>query len=665
MNEHFRSIVNIAQDEELAGRLRDAPRRVPVPPVTDRAVWDAVDATTRTALLTAAERELGRPEPVLRASDWSRAFRDGVRTEYEDQARALRHRTALYVLAAVLTGESAPAKAPPGAAPYLDGAADALMALAEATTWCWAPHDRFTTARAEAVPDPDEPFLDLGAAEVASLLAWADHVLGPRLDERVPGLRRRLRREVRLRVFEPFLRIRDWHWIGLDGDAHNWNPWVHGAVLTAALLLCDEETERAALVRHVVTGLGHFVEVLPDDGGVDEGVAYWWLGACRLMEALDLLAAVGGAPCDARGLPVLAELVRYPYRMHFGGPWYVNVGDAPARLPDEQPWHVLFRWGTRLDDPDVSAHALARGVARGVTASHEDGLGRALTGLSDPAWRAATTARDTATRRPTAEDTPGQGPAPHGNGVWLPRDVWLPRVQVLVARERAGTAEGLALAVKGGHNDERHNHLDVGSYWVALDGEPVIVDIGQPTYTAASFGPDRYDAWPLRSGWHNVPDPGAGQRPGAGHRARAVRARVGDHTTEWYADLAPAYPDGLLGELRRTVRLVRATAEEPAHIVVTDEPVAGPAALALRHVLAGEVRLHEGRALVDTAGGGALRLTWDPALLTGALEHQPLADPTLRRSWGDRLTRLTLRTDPSRPSGGASRPLSVRIERAR
>ncbi|AXG82304.1 heparinase [Streptomyces paludis] len=645
--------------------MRDAPRRVPVPPVTDRGVWDTVDAGTRTALLTAAEAELARPAPVLRASDWARAFRDGVRTAYESEAGALRHRTSLFVLAAVLTGESAPAQAPPGAAPYLDAAADALMALAEASTWCWAPHDRFTTARGENLPDPDEPFLDLGAAEVASLLAWADHVLGPRLDERVPGLRRRIRREVRLRVLDPFRRIRDWHWIGLDGDAHNWNPWVHGAVLTAALLLGDDdaeneegEEERADIVRLVVRGLDLFAQVLPDDGGVDEGVAYWWLGACRLLEALDLLAAVGGPECDARDLPVLAEVVRYPYRMHFGGAWYVNVGDAPARLPDEQPWHVLFRWGTRLGDPAVSGHALARGLARGVTASHEDGLGRALAGLTDPTWRAATATAATATSPDNA-----------GNAAWLPRDVWLPRVEVLVTRERAGTAEGLALAVKGGHNDERHNHLDVGTYWVALDGEPVIVDIGQPTYTASSFGPGRYHAWPLRSAWHNVPQPGSGQRPGAAYRARDVRAETGGPATEWSADLAHAYPEGLLGALRRTVTLIRATAAAPAHIVVTDEPAPGPdgtsGTLGLSHVIAGDVRLHEGRAVVATAGGGALQLTWDAALLTAVLEEQPLEDPLLRRSWGERLTRLTLRTGPSRTPGRAPHPpLRVRIERA-
>ncbi|MFJ2444436.1 MULTISPECIES: hypothetical protein [unclassified Streptomyces] len=45
---------------------------------------------------------------------------------------------------------------------------------------------------------------------------------------------------------------------------------MHGAVLTSALLLCDDEKERAELVRLVVLGLDRFVEVLPDDGGVDE-----------------------------------------------------------------------------------------------------------------------------------------------------------------------------------------------------------------------------------------------------------------------------------------------------------------------------------------------------------------------------------------------------------
>ncbi|MEU5609194.1 heparinase II/III family protein [Streptomyces sparsogenes] len=635
--------------DPLVELLRDTRTRLRVPDVTARPVWDGVDAATRRGLLDEAAAELRRDAPVLTASDWARTFRDGVRTAYEDAAGRLRERTTLLVLAATLTGEVAAADAPPGAVPHLDAAADALVALAEASTWCWAPHDRFADSRGEVLPDPDRPFLDLGAAEVASLLAWADHVLGPHLDRRIPGLRRRLRREVDLRVLTPFERVRDWHWIGLDGDAHNWNPWIHGAVLAAALLLTDDEERRARLVRLVVEGLDHYLAVLPDDGGIDEGVAYWWQGAGRLLETLDLLADAGGPPLDARDLAVFGPLSKFPSRMHLAGDWYVNAGDAPARLWPDQPWHLLFQWGERLADPDVSAHALARG-REGSAVRPRAGLGRALAGLTDPRWHRALT-------------------APAAGSTWLSRETWLPRVQVLVAREAPGTAAGLTLAAKAGHNGERHNHLDVGSYWVALDGRPLVVDIGQPTYTASSFGPDRYQAWPLQSAWHNVPEPGAAQRPGSMHAADDVRVDLTPAGAALRAELAGAYPPGLLRSWRRSLRLVRATPDSPAHILVEDRWTPAPDAPAparrahpvlLRHVLSGDVELAEGRARV-TAEGLALSITWNPARATAHLEHRPLDDPLLRASWGDRLARLTLTlTAPC-----AEEPFTVRMERSR
>ncbi|WP_240796566.1 heparinase II/III family protein [Streptomyces sp. RFCAC02] len=633
--------------DPLADALRDAPERLPVPPVTDRATWDAVAPATREGLLALAASALRRPPPVLRASDWSRALRDGVRTAHEDPARELRTRTALFVLAAVLTGEQADATAPPGATPHLDAAADGIVALCETTTWCWAPHDTRTAARGEVLADPDDPFLDLGAAEVTALLAWADHVLGPHLDRRVPGLRRRIRREVAARAVEPFVRVRDWHWIGIGKPADNWNPWIHSAVLAAALLLTDDPADRARVVRLALAGLDRFIAALPDDGGVDEGVAYWWHGACRLLESLDLVAAAGGPRLDARDLPVLRQLARFPHRMHLGGPWYVNPGDARARLAGPQPWHVLHRWGAAIGDPAVRAHALARAAADPLAARPEAGLGSALAALADPLWNAA----HTAARADRAEA---------GDSPWLAPAQWLPRVQVLVARERPRSARGLTVAAKAGHNGERHNHLDVGSYWVAVDGRPLIVDIGQPTYTADSFGPGRYTAWPLRSAWHNVPEPGAEQAPGADRAARGAEARLTDGAAELAADLTAAYPPGTLDGWHRTVRLVRpartAHGTAPAQVVVGDRWTGAGRTVRLRHILAGEVGLAAAHATVRPPDGRALRITWDPAAATAALDHRELDDPLLRASWGERLTRLTLTARP------AVTALDVRME---
>ena len=651
--------VDAAGPDALAALLDGAAGRITVPPAEDRAVWDAVDARTRAALLAEADQALVRPAPVLRASDWARAFRDGVRTAYEDNVSALCDRTALLATAAVLAGEAAPAAAPPGAAPYLDGAADGLVALLEAGTWCWAPHDRFAAARGDLVPDPDRPFLDLGAAEAALLAAWADHVLGDRLEARLPGLRRRIRREVARRVLDPFRQTRDWHWIGADGTASNWNAWIHHAVLTCALTLVEDPGERAETVRLVIEGLDHYVAVLPEDGGIDEGISYWWLGAGQLLESLDLLAAAAGPALDARDLPLLAQLARYPLRTHLGGPWYVNVGDAPARLPGDQSWHLLHRWGRLLGDPEVSAHAAAGGRrADGLAAHPRQGLGRTLAALADPEWAAACSPREAPGAPDGAEPTDGAAP-------WLGRQVWLPGVQLLVAREDAGTSTGLTVAAKGGHNDERHNHLDVGSFVVALDGRPMLVDVGKPTYTAASFGPDRYDAWPVGSGWHNVPEiAGAAQQPGPGHRAREAAAALSARSAELSADIAAAYPEGTADRWRRTVRLVRADAGRPAHVLVQDEAAVPHGGVLLRYVLAGEADESEadrGRLLLRADGGRALLLSWDPALLHPRVEHRVLDDPQLTACWGTSLSRLTLELHGLAP--GAPMTAGLRVQR--
>jgi heparinase II/III-like protein len=234
-------------------------------------------------------------------------------------------------------------------------------------------------------------------------------------------------------------------------------------------------------------------------------------------------------------------------------------------------------------------------------------------------------------------------------------------VQLLVAREDAGTATGLAVAAKGGHNDERHNHLDVGSFVVALDGRPMLVDVGKPTYTAASFGPDRYDAWPLRSQWHNVPHiAGSPQLPGPRHRARQAAATLSATTAELRADIAAAYPEGTVERWWRTVRLVRAEAGSPAHVLVQDEAAVPPGEVSLHYVLAGDVDEPDpdrGRLGLHAGRGRTLLLTWDPALLSPRVEHRTLDDPQLSACWGPSLSRLTLRLHGLAPGD----PMSARL----
>ena len=605
---------------------------LPVPPADVGEAWDLAgpeaDPPTLTALLARADADAGTPWPHATARQYARYFRDGDREEYQEQVFARQHRLSRAVVAAAVTLSPA----------WLDEAADGIITLCEQSSWCWPAHDDTFAAHGAVVPTVTDPCLDLGAGEVAGQLAWADHLLGDLLDARLPGVRARIRHEVRVRVLDPFVSRRDWHWLGLDGDAHNWNPWIHGNVLAAALRLVDDPVVRSEIVTLVIEGLDRYVDVLPADGAVDEGYAYWWNGACRALEALDLLEHATGGALSAMRVPALRETVAFPHRMHLGGDWYVNVADGQARPPRDQPWQALHRHAVRRGDDDARRHAAAHRRPGEPVADEADGLGRLLRALADPAWVHA---------RP--ETSP------------LVRDVWLPSTQVLVARMSAGTARGLTLAAKGGHNAEHHNHDDVGSVVVAVDGVPVLVDAGRPTYTAQTFGPDRYSLWPMQSAWHNVPEiRGTGQAEGRGFAARDVAVTVDDAATALSMDLAAAYPRADVLRWTRTATLDRAA--EVVEIadywelgaVDRDDPTdasgggtARPAPLRLRYLLAGDVST-PGPGSVEirpTDGGAATLLAWSPPTARPTLEVRLLDDPMLTDVWGDRLTRLTLEID--------------------
>ena len=211
--------------------------------------------------------------------------------------------------------------------------------------------------------------------------------------------------------------------------------------------------------------------------------------------------------------------------------------------------------------------------------------------------------------------------------------------------------------MKGGHNAENHNHNDLGSVTVALDGAPAVIDVGRPTYDGRTFGPDRYSLWTMRSDWHSVPEP-RGILQSAGAEWRSGRLEGDDDGTgaTWTLDLSGAWPLGDGEAWRRSIRLDRgsATAE-----VLDAWTLAPHPETCTTWLLWGEV---------ETDGAGGLRLRRPPQgsrdLLiehdaeTVELEVREIDDPVIAHSWGERITRLRLR-----PPVGA-RTMTVRFRAA-
>lgn len=272
-----------------------------------------------------------------------------------------------------------------------------------------------------------------------------------------------------------------------------------------------------------------------------------------------------------------------------------------------------------------------------------------------PLWMGAVTG---ATRLPAGTlRRAAPAPAP------LPGSVWLPSVQVLVCRGRAGDPTGLALAAKGGTNDENHNHKDLGSFIVTAGGRPLLIDIGKPTYTRATFSAERYRIRAMQSGWHNAPAPrGLEQGEGPAFVAQVLDAphgEPGDASTPPGApdlpnslelDLSRAYPLDADEHWRRRVSLVSPTRDE----VHDDWHVAGGAVVHL--IAAGDVR-RDGARVIVAADGHAIAI--DAGGIAPEVEEWPLDDPELTRVWGASLTRL------SYPLGSAAGTLTTTIEEIR
>jgi len=114
-------------------------------------------------------------------------------------------------------------------------------------------------------------------------------------------------------------------------------------------------------------------------------------------------------------------------------------------------------------------------------------------------------------------------------------------------RSIEGSPKGLFLGAKGGTNGESHNHNDVGSFVLYIDGQPALIDVGLGTYTEQTFDKDRYKLWYIQSQWHNLPTiNGIMQHEGEQYKAKDVSFVSKQDGGECQLDIAGAYPTDAL-----------------------------------------------------------------------------------------------------------------------
>ncbi|MHC4677646.1 MAG: heparinase II/III domain-containing protein [Planctomycetota bacterium] len=216
-------------------------------------------------------------------------------------------------------------------------------------------------------------------------------------------------------------------------------------------------------------------------------------------------------------------------------------------------------------------------------------------------------------------------------------------MQMMAARDREGTSDGLYLACWAGHNGQSHNHNDVGNFLIFANGRPFVIDAGKPTYTRQTFSSQRYQIWLMQSDYHNLPTVnGRMQEAGRDYAARDVKYEAQDGLARFSADIAGAYPRQ--AGVKKWVRT--ATLNRGGNIEIADsfelEQTTGQTAENLvtpcewRRTRPGEIVLRDGKT------GTEVLLQYDADKLQFDSEKIELEDERLTEVWGGRLYRIRL-----------------------
>ncbi|MDR2811014.1 MAG: heparinase II/III-family protein [Tannerellaceae bacterium] len=515
--------------QELQNRLIPQNDWKPFPRLDDRAGWAKADKAYMQAYIKAAEGYLDYDWPTLPATLSLLIVRTGNRSEYE--AITFKRRTVLFTL---MMAEIAENKGR-----FIDPIINGVWAICE-ESWWGVPAHLPKSKDISGLMDVYNPFVELFSAETGALLAWTDYFFGEKFDAVSPQIRKRIYNEVNYRLMEP-LEKNHQGWMSTYSNngrpPSNWNPWITSNWITFVLLLEKDNVRRTSMTAKALGVLDEFLNPYPDDGGCDEGPSYWGAAAASLYDNVVILNLASN---DAFKYVFADEkfknMGRFIYRFQISDPYFINFSDAGPKLGIGSS--TVYRYGKDIQDQSMmDLGAYYRRKSGSNILGGRTHLSRSFFELF---------------LQDELQNAPQRLP--------LPKDVWMPGLQVAIARDTEGSSNGFFFAAKGGSNDENHNHNDIGNYVVYYDGKPLLIDVGSGKYTLRTFDDNqRYDIWFNSSDNHNTPTINSvTQRNGIDYKATDVSYKQSKSSTEFSLNMAGAYPkEAGVNYWQRTIKLNR------------------------------------------------------------------------------------------------------------
>lgn len=532
--------------------------------------------------------------------------RTGNRTHYQDLSFAKRRQLWDLMLAESMEGKGR----------FTDQIINGVWSLSEETFW-GIPAHLSIQKKGYGLPDVEDPIVDLFAAETGAVLAWTDYFVGNTIEKASPLARARITTEVNRRIFKPML-ASNYSYLGKGNPnavLNNWAPWVMANFICTSLLLEKDENKRAGNVLFAMKYVDQYINGLGNDGGCDEGPAYWFAAGGAMFDCLNFINDASAGKLNAFSDPFIAKVGAYIYKVHVKGNRYINIADAPNFINADGL--MIYRFGKAVKDSKM--------MAFGSDIFRENKM------IGGNSFRPYSGLYNMMAIN-------------EANNYNVPftdlQDVWFSDLQLMSSRSR----NGFFVASHGGHNAESHNHNDVGDFMLYSDGEPVIIDAGAGAYTARTFSKDRYKLWFNTSSFHNLPTiNGLQQDAGAQAKATSVSYSTDKSRSSLTMDLAKAYP--AVSQLTSYTRKVQM--EKKGTVTVTDQFAAKAPLKSLTQTFMTvcETDISKpGQVEFTVSGGKKVYMSYDPKSWAVSKEQVKLETPEDEnfKAWGKPIWRVLL-----------------------
>ncbi len=491
--------------------------------INNRKAWSELGRRDGfSGIVKSAEKLLSEPIPEQSDDLYLDFSRTGNRTRWQRVAGLRRGRVSTLVIAECIENEGR----------FIEPFEELVGVLCTERTWVMPAHDRELTNFNRTNVD-----IDLGSASLAWTLATADYLLADKLSNKT---RKLLRQNLRGRIFDPYedmakgKRKKNW-WMT---TTNNWNSVCLAGVTGSALAVLDSSQERAFYISAAEYYSRNFLAGFTADGYCSEGLGYWNYGFGYYAMLCEMIYQATSGNLDLFDNARQAAL--FGTNIEIVNGIYPAFADCSVRA---KPNSQLMYYVTRR---------LGLGLKRWESIDTSDSSGSI--------YQSMMYAFDNSASGAAEVKKPSQLPGIRS---------WFANAGVLICRPGSAGRSRLGVALKGGHNNEHHNHNDVGSYVVVLGDAPLLADPGGEVYTARTFSNRRYHSNVLNSFGHPVPIvAGELQKTGRSAAAKIVTKSFTDETEMLVLDIASAYDVAELKKLQRSFVYSRTGF---GSLVVTDE----------------------------------------------------------------------------------------------